>query len=218
MRRAFLALASVCALAACNPAGQSEPAADAGGGLFPDLNRVAYRAEATLSNQDGEAQPIVMIRDGRKTRVEFGTGDGASTIITNGDTGESFVVTTQAGRTMAIRASGMGDQFSNPADAWQGELAQDATKTGTCSVAGETGDEWTKTTETEGTDTVCVTNDGIILRATDDGRVVWETTSVQRGAQAANLFTLPEGVQVMDLGNMGNAMSQALEAAKQRDN
>jgi hypothetical protein len=119
---------------------------------------------------------------------------------------------------MAIRASGVGDQFSNPADAWQGELAQDATRTGTCSVAGETGDEWTKTTETEGTDTVCVTNDGIILRATDDGRVVWETTSVQRGAQAANLFTLPEGVQVMDLGNMGNAMSQALEAAKQRDN
>jgi hypothetical protein len=218
MRRAFLALASVCALAACNPAGQTDTAADAGGGLFPDLNRIAYRAEATLSNQDGEAQPIIMVRDGRKTRVEFGTGDGASTIITNGDTGESFVVTTQAGRTMAIRASGMGDQFSNPADAWQGELAQEATKTGTCSAAGETGDEWTKTTETEGTDTVCVTSDGIILRATDDGRVVWETTSVQRGAQAANLFTLPEGVQVMDLGNMGNAMSQALEAAKQRDN
>jgi hypothetical protein len=219
MRRALLALASACALAACNPAGQSETAADAGGGLFPDLNGVAYRAEATLTNADGETQPLVMIRDGRKTRVEFPSADGPSTLITNGDTGESFVLTTQRGRTMAIRASGLGgEQFSNPADAWQGELAQDATKTGSCSVAGETGDEWTKTTEADGTDTVCVTNDGIILRATDDGRVVWETTSVQRGAQAAELFTLPEGVQVMDLGNMGGMLNDAIEAAKQRDN
>lgn len=217
MRSAVLALASAALLAACNP---SAPAGgDAGGGgLFPDLNRVAYRAEATLTNQDGETTPIVMIRDGRKSRFEFSGEDGASTIITNGDTGESFVLTTQGGRTMAIRASGMSETFTDPADAWQGGLAQDATRTGACAVAGESGDEWTKTTEADGTDTVCVTDDGIILRATDDGRVVWETTSVQRGAQAANLFTLPEGVQVMDLGNMGQMMEQAMEAAKQRGN
>ncbi|MGD9967873.1 MAG: hypothetical protein AB7T59_15235 [Hyphomonadaceae bacterium] len=221
MRSAVLALASVCVLAACNPSGCAGGGAGpaggggAGGGLFPDLDRVAYRAEASLTNPDGAAQPIVMIRDGANTRIEIGAGAGASTIISNGDTGESYVLTTQAGRTMAIRAN-MGENFANPADAWQGELAQDATRTGTCSVAGETGAEWTKTTEADGADTVCVTDDGIILRATDDGRVVWETTSVARGPQARDLFTLPEGVQVMDLGNMGDALGQAIEAAKQR--
>jgi hypothetical protein len=119
---------------------------------------------------------------------------------------------------MAIRATGLSQGLQNPIDEWQGDLAQNATRTGTCTVAGETGAEWTKTTPEDGTDTVCVTEDGIILRATDDGRVAWETTSVQRGAQSAELFTLPEGVEAMDLGNMGDALNQALEAAKQRGN
>ena len=220
MRRAILAFVSVCALAACNPSapeGQGA-AADSGGGVFPDINAAAFRAEATLTHTDGQSIPVVMIRDGRKMRMEFNADGNASTIITNGDTGESYVLTNQGGRTMAIRATGLNQGLTNPADAWQGELAETATRTGTCSIAGEAGAEWTKTTAEDGTDTVCVTEDGIILRATDDGRTVWETTSVQRGAQSAALFTLPEGVQVMDLGNMGEVMNQALEAAKQRGN
>jgi hypothetical protein len=219
MRRAILAVVSVCALAACNPSAPAgDTASNDGGGLFPDLNGAAYRVEATLTNQEGEAMPVVMVRDGRKMRMEFNAGEGASTIITNGDTGESYVITTQGGRTMAIRATGLDQGLTNPVDEWQGDLAETATRTGTCSVAGENGAEWTKTTAEDGTDTVCVTEDGIILRATDDGRVVWETTAVQRGAQSAALFTLPEGVEAMDLGNMGNALNQALEAAKQRGN
>jgi hypothetical protein len=217
MRRALLALVSVCALAACNPATQSGTE-NGGGGLFPDLNRTAYRAEATATDENGGTTPIVMIRDGGNMRMEINSSEGASTIITNAGTGESFIITTQAGRTMAIRTSGADGGLANPIDEWQGDLAQTATRTGNCSVAGENGAEWTKTTAEDGTDVVCVTEDGIILRATDDGRVVWETTSVQRGPQSASLFTLPEGVQAMDLGNMGDAMNQALEAAKQRGN
>ncbi|MGQ0533080.1 MAG: hypothetical protein ACT4OF_10390 [Caulobacteraceae bacterium] len=218
MRRAILALASVCALAACNPSAPSDDSAASGGGLFPDLTGAAYRAEATLTNQEGEAIPVVMIRDGRKMRMEFNGSEGASTIISNGDTGESFVISSQGGRQIAIRAAGLSQGLTDPADAWRGELAQDATRTGTCSAAGENGTEWTKTTAEDGTDTVCVTEDGIILRATDDGRVVWETTSVERGVQSADLFTLPEDVRVMDLGNMGGALNEALEAARQRGN
>jgi hypothetical protein len=180
--------------------------------LFPDLSRAAYRAEATLTHTDGTTMPVVMIRDGRKMRMEINAPQGASTLITNAETGESFIISDAGGQTMAIRATGMGDQFTNPAEEWQGELSSEATRTGSCSVAGENGAEWTKTTEADGTDTVCVTEDGIILRATDDGRVVWETTSVQRGAQSADLFALPEGVQVLDLGNM---MNEAMERAKQ---
>jgi hypothetical protein len=216
MRGAILAVVAACALAAC---GQSTEQADgnSGGGLFPDLTRTAYRAEATITSQDGEAMPIVMIRDGRKSRIEITTGEGASTIVTNGDTNESFVLTTQGGHQIAIRSSGVTEGFTDPADAWQGELSENATRTGTCSVAGENGAEWTKTTTEDGTDTVCVTEDGIILKATDDGRVVWETTQVQRGAQSAELFTLPEGVQTIDAGNFGGLLNDAIEAAKQRD-
>jgi hypothetical protein len=219
MRRLVVALVSVCALAACGQNAQQQNAdagGGSGGGLFPDLTGASYRAEATLSNQDGESMPVVMVRDGRKLRMEMTTRGVASTIITNGDTGESFVLTNQGGRLMAIRASGMNQ--TDPADAWQGELAQSATRTGTCSVAGESGAEWTKTTAEDGTDTVCVTDDGIILRATDDGRVVWETTRVERGAQSAEQFALPAGVQVTDLGDMSAIMNQAMEAAKQRGN
>lgn len=219
MRRAILAVVSVCALAACNPSAPTGQSADnGGGGLFPDLNGTAYRAEATLTNQDGTTLPIVMIRDGSKMRMEINDPRAPSTLITNGESGESYIISTHGGQTMAIRATGLNQGLTNPADAWQGELSENATRTGNCSVAGESGAEWTKTTAEDGTDTVCVTDDGIILRATDDGRVVWETTSVQRGAQSAALFTLPEGVEAMDLGNMGNALNQALEAAKQRGN
>ncbi len=212
MRRVVLAVVSVCALAACNPAATTETAAS-DASAFPDTSAAAYRAEATVT--DGEsATPVVMIRSGRNVRVEFTTGEGPATLITNGDSGDSYVITAVGGQTIAVRATG--DQFNNPLDEWQGELAENATRTGACTVAGETGAEWTKTTPQDGTDTVCVTDDGIFLRATDDGRVVWETTKVERGAQSAALFMLPEGVQVVDLGNMGGLVNQALEAAKQR--
>ncbi len=67
---------------------------------------------------------------------------------------------------------------------------------------GESGVEWTANDQDGGPKTACVTNDGIILKATENGVTTWETSRVQRGAQAADLFLVPEGVQVMDLGSM----------------
>lgn len=220
MRRAILAVISVCALAACNPSNNASQNADNAGAsaAFPNTSGSAYRAEATITDPNGRALPVVMIRDGRNMRMEFTNDQGPSTFITNGENGESYMIAQHGGRTMAIRATGLGDAIRNPLDEWQGEVAQSSTRTGDCSVAGENGAEWTKTTAEDGTDTVCVTQDGVILRATDDGRTVWETTSIQRGPQSAELFTLPQGVQVVDLGNMGSMMNQAIEAAKQRDN
>ena len=208
MRSAALALVSVCALAACNPAAPG----GAGGGLFPDLTRGSYRAEATISNQDGSTMPVVMIRDGQKQRMEFSTPEGESTLIVNGETGEAFMVTVAGGQTMAMRMSGAGEQFTDPAKEWSADLASTATRTGACSVAGQSGAEWTRAEEGVA-NTVCVTDDGIILRAREGERVVWETTSVERGPQDAALFSLPPGVQVMDLGNLGPAM-EAMEKAR----
>jgi hypothetical protein len=129
----------------------------------------------------------------------------------NAETGEAYVLTNAAGQQMAMRMDA--GQFDDPAKDWSAEVSSTARRTGSCAVAGENGSEWTR--EENGTpNTVCVTDDGIILRATEGDRTVWETTSVQRGPQSAELFTLPAGVEVMDLGNIEQQMRQALERAQ----
>ncbi|MBN8605516.1 MAG: hypothetical protein J0L81_01220 [Caulobacterales bacterium] len=216
MRALIMAVVSACALGACNPStpagSEAGSAADASGGLFPNLTSASFRAEATISHENGASIPVVMIRDGQKLRMEINAPQGQSTIITNGETQESFVISTAAGRTMAMRMDLSDSDNQDPTADWQGDMAT-ATRTGSCSVAGENGAEWTR--DENGTPhTACVTQDGIILRAREGDRTVWETTSVQRGPQSADLFVLPPGVQVMDLGNMGAAMEDALARAK----
>jgi hypothetical protein len=202
MRAAFLALVSVCALAACNPSAPSgENAAPSVSDVFPNLTSASFRAEANIM-REGQTVPVVMIRDGQKLRMEISAPQGQSTIITNGETGESFIIATAMGQTHAMRLQQQDNE--DPTAEWQGELAT-ATRTGSCSVAGENGAEWTRD-ENGAPHTACVTSDGIILRAAEGGQTVWETTSVQRGPQAADLFVLPAGVQVIDLNNLGSAI------------
>jgi hypothetical protein len=194
MRISALALISACVLAACNPSAPS------GGGLFPNLTDANYRAEATISGDNGQNVPVVMIRSGNKVRMEMNVaGQGGMVVVNNADTQENFVLMTNGGQTYAIQADP--SQYDNPIDNWNAEYASNATRTGDCSVAGENGAAWTRDVEGE-PHTACVTPDGIILRATEGERVVWETTSVQRGPQDPALFTMPEGVQTMDLSAM----------------
>lgn len=200
MRFVAFALASACALAACN---QNAPGS---GGAFPDLSSASYRAEATVQGPDGQSMPVVMIRSGNKVRMEMTSPMGQMAMVNNADAGESFVLVTNGGETTAMQISAI--DYENPADQWGGDMASGATRTGTCSVAGETGAEWTRDNNGE-PNTACVTNDGIILRATENGRTTWETTSVQRGAQSADLFVLPAGVQVMDMSAMAGAAASA---------
>lgn len=202
MRSVALALASACVLAACNPGAPS-----GGGGLFPDLTRASYRAEATVQSPDDGAIPVVMIRSGNKMRMEMAAAPmGEMAIISNGDTGESFVLVTNGGQTTAMQMSAI--DYENPAEHWNAEYASSATRTGSCSVAGESGAEWTREANGEQS-TVCVTDDGVILKATQDGRTTWETTSVRRGPQSADLFVLPAGVQVMDMSAIAGAAASA---------
>ena len=205
MRRTALVLTAIAALTACNPSAPSAPA----GGLFPDLSGSAYRAEALVTGQDGQASPMVMIRDGGRMRMEFASAQGHMIIVNTGT--ESFMITQQGGRAIAMRTDG-GMQQDLTAQ-WQAELAATATHTGSCSGAGMSGAEWSSNADGVAR-TTCVTDNGVILRATENGRTTWETTSVQVGPQDPNLFVLPPGVQVMDLGNMAG-MTEALEAAKQ---
>lgn len=202
MRFAALALVSVGALAACNP---GAPSAE-----FPDLTRASYRAEATVQAPEGGTMPVVMIRSGNKMRMEMAGPLGQMAMITNAETGESFMLVTSGGRTTAMQLSSV--NFEDPAQDWSLDYASTARRTGSCSVAGESGSEWTRDVEGE-TSTACVTNDGIILRAADNGRVTWETTSVQRGPQSPDLFVMPAGVQTLDMSAITGAASAAARGA-----
>jgi hypothetical protein len=198
-----MALVSACALAACNPGAPAGDAGGAGGGAgnaFPNLFQTAYRAEGTMTNpEDGQPMPVVMIRDGRRMRLEMTSAQGQMAIINNPDSGETFMVTSSGGQTVAMRVATA--DYSNPAEEWQAEMST-ATFVGPCSGAGQTGTEWTRT-EGEDVSNVCVTGDGIVLRASENGQTTWETTGVQRGSQNAALFAAPAGVRIVDMTGAG---------------
>jgi hypothetical protein len=217
MRRTVCAaLISVAALAACNPSAPAgdvaQQAQDAASAVFPNLFQAAYRAEATITAPDGSTMPMVMIRDGRKVRMEMSLPQGQVISVMNEDAGEFFTINSAMGRRMVIRQRH--DEMQNAPDIfWDDATVQTFTPVGPCSHIGESGMEWSRPRES-GTQNSCVTEDGIILWSTDNGRTTWQTTSIQRGPQDASLFAMPAGVQVMDLGQMGSGMSEALEAAK----
>lgn len=83
--------------------------------------------------------------------------------------------------------------------AWAALGAQNARSVGDCEVAGEDGHEWAPREAAAGIERVaCITEDGIVLRVSENGRVLWEATSLQRGEQDAALFGVPAGYQLID--------------------
>ena len=221
MRKTVFGLALAAALAACNPAapeGQSvDQAQNSVAAAFPDLFQTAYRAEAVITRSDGQSLPVVMIRSGKKARMEMTLPQGQMATILDQETNEAFVITNAMGRSMVIRQD-MSDMENAPDIFWSPDTVQAFTQVGPCSHMGESGVEWQRLRDGGGTQNTCVTNDGIILWSTDSGRTTWQTTSVQRGAQDAALFTVPAGAQVVDLGNMrgmADAVAQAKAAAGQ---
>lgn len=83
--------------------------------------------------------------------------------------------------------------------AWEALGEENARTAGKCEVAGEDGNLWRPREETAGVErTACITDDGIVLRVTENELVLWEATSVERGAQEASLFGVPAGYQLID--------------------
>jgi len=209
MRVATLALTVVVLLAGCGQGtpgggGNGGSAADAVSSVFPNLFQTAYRAEADIRNpESGEITPIVTVRDGHKTRMEF----GSTIIIANGDTGETLVIAEADGRRYAMRQNNA-DAIKAPEEYWADEAANSATFAGPCVHLGEAGGEWRRTEEGSAAAS-CVTPDGIILWSSMNGERTWETTSIQRGPQSADLFTLPPGVELLDLNNMAGMIERA---------
>jgi hypothetical protein len=212
--RIVAAIAAVSFVAACNPAA---PGGDVSTSAAPNPAAIAnasYRLEANHTDGDGKVSPIVMVRDGGKMRIEMMSDNGPATIIVDRDKGEAFTVASMGGRQMAMRMP-VGDDMPGGLDALTQDFTADAgQQVGVCNVAGETGAEYERTEEDGTVERGCVTTDGVILRASSNGAVTWEATSVSRGPQPANHFTLPEGVQVMDMGAMGDAAAEAMAKMK----
>ncbi len=83
--------------------------------------------------------------------------------------------------------------------AWAALGEDNARSAGECEVAGEDGHQWRPRDESAGVErTACITEDGIVLRVTENERVLWEATSLQRGEQDAALFGVPAGYQLID--------------------
>lgn len=217
MRIAALAAFAALALVACNQnnqattqtANNAAPSAQQGGGgdAFPNLFGATYRAEAVIT-RDGRTVNAVTYRDGQKLRMEITTGGNSSTVISNPETNESLMITNNGGQQIAMRTELA--TTNDALQAWRGDLAAKSHRSGDCTVAGEHGSVWEHTDEGGAHPrTVCVTSDGILLRATDNGETVWETTHVQRGPQDAALFRAPPGVRVMTLDPGAAAAARA---------
>lgn len=213
--RILIAVAAAAALIGCSqPApGASDASNPAPPSAFPNLFSSSYRAEATIKNSEsGELTPIVIYRSGRKQRIELAANGGQTAVVSDTEANEGFIVTQQGGRRMAMRMSLGDQQMHSPIDDWTGGRA--TTFVGPCAGAGQVGGEWsmTPTEEEPETRTACVTSDGILLKATEDGEVVWETTSVSRGPQDGALFTPP--ADAVDMSAMAAQMKAAIDRAK----
>lgn len=225
-RKMWMAAMAALALVACNQAGPNGSGANGAAGapnaggaapslasVFPDLTQASYRAEATVTNS-GRASQIVMIRSGRRMRMEL---PGGNAVVSNLETQEAFMLINQSGRMMAMRTDIGAQQVRSAVDIWANG-ANRATRVGPCAGAGLTGTEFRLAPENQGDPerTTCVTNDGIILSATENGVQTWETTAVTRGPQDPALFVIPPGTQVMNMPGAGAGVAAAMEEMRRR--
>ncbi|MGE0045328.1 MAG: DUF4412 domain-containing protein [Hyphomonadaceae bacterium] len=202
MRKIGLALAAgALLLAGCGQSGQTGQQQQAGaGGAFPQLFQASYRQEIQMTSE-GRTGAMVMVRSGQNTRMEFTGDQGEMIMIVNPEAQEAYTIMPAQRRAMRVPLTQI---TQTPESLWTqsaNDTAAAVTRVGPCNVAGESGNEWQRVDES-GTHRGCVTNDGILLRATNGEEVVWETTSLQRGPQDPALFGPPAGYQVTDLEQM----------------
>jgi len=82
---------------------------------------------------------------------------------------------------------------------WAALGAENAQSEGACNVAGESGNRWRPKGDAQGVvRTACITSDGIVLELREGERVLFQATSLTRGAQPAGTFGVPAGYAVVD--------------------
>lgn len=204
-----LSVATLASMGACSQPAETTTATPPAAAEFPQLFQTPFRAEANVFDGDaGMIRPLVIIRDGAKLRVELASDEGQQVFIINPEAGLTLLIGSLNGRTMAISVpTDMVPDISEGLHTKMTDTAADVARVGPCERAGATGNEWRHTDATSGdVETACVTDDGILLAVVQGGNTVWETTNLVRGPQDDALFQAPEGVQVSEIGAVGEAM------------
>jgi hypothetical protein len=208
MRHLVLALSFL--LLAC---GGDPPAAPAPSGelVNPALFVASYRVDATMFPEGGgPGLPLTMVRDADRTRMEITTpASGRVVIITLG--ADSFVIRETLGLYDVIRIpAALAPQAPDVAWAQAGVRVR---RTGECRVSAEQGVLYESTDPAAGVRGVaCISADGVMLEAHENGRLVWRASRVLRGVQDPDQFALPAGANAIDAA----AIADEAEAATER--
>ncbi len=224
------AMASVLALAACG----------LGAPTYPTFGEQAYRIEGVTTPEGGGPIPTTIYRDGPKMRVETTLpGRGPATIVFDSATNAAYVLSAvtapaapvapaatpapgaappaapaPAAANVGVAVRVTDTEAPEPLEApWAALGAEGATSSGSCNVAGESGRFWTpKNSAEQGVErTACITDDGIVLEVREGERVLFQATSLQRGAQDAALFGVPPGYQVVDPQAVVEGVGQTMD-------
>ncbi len=225
----LLAAAATAALAAA--CGLGAPA-------YPTFGEADYRIEGATTDANGQSTRTVIYRDGPKMRVEATLANfGQGAVVFDESTNAAYVLNPTGAALPAAAPSATAtppatdaapaaapaqvlgvairvDDANAPKPmeaAWQALGADNARHVGRCAVAGEDGNEWRPRNGDTGVRTACITDDGIVLRVTQEGAVLWEASALQRGAQDPALFGVPAGYQVIDPQALAEQVGENLE-------
>jgi hypothetical protein len=139
---------------------------------------------------DEARMPMTLRHRNGVVRVELVMQGQAMTTLLDLSTRRARAVMAVGGRTMVV------DMQLDQMPAGGNLCVTEGTRVASSTVLGEPCDEYeTSKNETESPTRICITRDGIPLRAVEiaTGRTTWMATRVRRGAQDPALFQVPPG-------------------------
>jgi hypothetical protein len=192
------------------------------GAQYPDFSAKQYRlvGHRTLPGTEFSG-PATFYRDGERLRYEgLLENHGVATVVYDPAREAAYLLESsapsrrqfagEAPARLALELS-EGETPQPFENAWAALGAENARSFGPCRVAGERGRLW-RTREPIAPDvvrTACITADGIVLQLTENDVVLFEATSLTRGAQAASLFEIPETYRIIDDAELAEAEDEA---------
>ncbi len=206
------------------PASDAAPAGDL---LPPGFPRAAADFEGVYDMGVADRNVEVTIHgSGGRQRIEFPPGEGAAgpaspwtQVMVSENNGEKMLMWPEGENAPKIAATMARSDVAAMAISFgvDTEAAARGKQTGEETVAGEKCAVWELAADEasgEAPGDVCVTKDGIVMRAISGGQTVLLAKSIKRGAQDAGLFAPPADYEVADMGECMRIGAEAMELAR----
>jgi hypothetical protein len=196
------------------------------GAQYPDFSAKQYRLEGNRSLPGTEfSGPAIFYRDDEHLRYEgILENHGVATVVYDPVRKTAYMLESSASRRRAFageapqRLAMQLTEAETPQPlevAWAALGPENVRSFGRCRIAGERGNLW-RPREPIAPDVeraACITPDGIVLQLTENDAVLFEATSIDRGAQAASLFEIPETYRILDNAELAQLEDEAIEAS-----